>query len=708
MEKPDLVKELQRDLARKYRLHGPKIEGIWHSLGKAQRERILRAGAAEGQMLKSPIDRSLGDVYKVIPDWNLRDITDPDSNYLLDCLKYRATKPLCEQYLEGVNGSPGDAAVILKSMQVHGLKHVEQFRYGLTLFMDEAQYGQSFTASDREKYKETMAMMKAGVDAGLIVPQSTGELILERQSILLSAMNVVIQDILEAGSTAGTKAHSKKSDKAAREAMSKLAIDQKPEKLSLEELAALSLDQKSALEDYVLLCRTEPEFLAHAVNAWFFSRPELVPDERGRRLPLVTDKYINIAFFEMIHNAVVGAAVWGYIHQLLQALVTGPNDRAYRSPFLQELANVCHFEYQRVQRLFKRSVQMTSGDKHFKRVSGVYDNGTARVTMKTKPDTLTRTDPQLHYILRLCQTDTTVSRAVEWVRKLDDLHQTHPAEREKMGESGFDAFGDLAVTTNFVQCLSTSLPMPPMNPKKGQTYISRLKALGSELDPLKSEVDLSEFAVPIENLMEPGMAQGALTTLDEFISNNTGAEIGFLYQDLNEECLSGLQNEAQQQKDKNEQIKQAELPSSIPEVSNRAVEIEQRKEKTKTRPAHSSVYSISPKAAPTTESEPASPPQPFKVKPSSLEVFSTLFSRQSQRSSITWAAFQTAMAHMKFSAVPKTGSIYTFSPPEGFNVQKSITFHRPHQSRIEGCRLLSFASRLKRKYGWDEKSFQTE
>lgn len=63
-------------------------------------------------------------------------------------------------------------------MQVHGLKHVEPFRYSFTLFMDEERYGQSFTVSDREKYKETMAMMKVGVDAGLIVPQSTGELIL--------------------------------------------------------------------------------------------------------------------------------------------------------------------------------------------------------------------------------------------------------------------------------------------------------------------------------------------------------------------------------------------------------------------------------------------------------------------------------------------------------------------------------------------------
>jgi len=51
----------------------------------------MKAGATDGTILKYPIDRSLGNVYKFLPKWNLRDITDPNSNSLLDILRHRAT-----------------------------------------------------------------------------------------------------------------------------------------------------------------------------------------------------------------------------------------------------------------------------------------------------------------------------------------------------------------------------------------------------------------------------------------------------------------------------------------------------------------------------------------------------------------------------------------------------------------------------------------
>ncbi|KAF5857574.1 hypothetical protein ETB97_005641 [Aspergillus alliaceus] len=318
MDKPNEMKGLQRDLARKYELHGPKIEKIWRSLGKCRREKVMRAGAARGEVLTSPIDRSIGDVYKCIPDWNLRDITNPNSGDLLNHLKHRATKSLCDQYVEGPNGDPGDTEVIHRSIQFLGLQHVDPFRDSLTNFATEDRYGWSFKATDR-----------------------------------------------------------------------------------------------SALENYLHLYRGEPRFLVHAVNDWYFSRPELVPDEKGRMQPVATDKYISISCFETLHNAIVGAAIWGYIYSLLQTLMEEPNHRSCRSVVLQELTNVCNFEYWRAQELFKRYVQMKSGGKQFKRIYSVYDDGFALVTMKIKPDTFTRTDPQLHYILRLCQPDMNVSRAVE-------------------------------------------------------------------------------------------------------------------------------------------------------------------------------------------------------------------------------------------------------------------------------------------------------
>lgn len=134
------------------------------------------------------------------------------------------------------------------------------------------------------------------------------------------------------------------------------------------------------------------------------------------------------------------------------------------------MADICHFERCWVHKLFKRFVQMGSGSKYFKRVSGVYDDDCARVTMKIKPDVLMRKNPQLHYVLRLCQSPKDVAPVVDWIKKLDCFHQTHATETTRMLERELDAFGNLAVTTGFIQNLMNSLPLPPINPRKGQIY----------------------------------------------------------------------------------------------------------------------------------------------------------------------------------------------------------------------------------------------
>jgi hypothetical protein len=709
--RPSLLKELHRDLGRKYQVHGTRIEQIWRSFNRSQRETALKAGAAEGLVLKDPMDRAMGNVYKIMPEWNLRDITEPESDYLLDLLQHRATKSLCEQYREGVKGGQGDAAFISNSMRVNNLRHVDSFKYCFTLFMDEDEYGKSFRVTDPARYREIMAGLSVVVNAGLCVPQSTGELILERQVYTLQALNILVEDILEGGSTSrNARTRPKKPQEATRAALSKLSIVPKPDKLSLQDLLASALDQKSSLDDYLNICRTEPVFLAHVVNNWFFSRPELVQDEKGRIMPLATDKYISIAIFEVIHNAVTGAAIWDYLYRLLQTLVDRSNDQVYRGVILQEMSDVCHLEYGRVQKLFKRYVQMGSGSKYFRRISGVYDNGVARVAMKVKPELLTRENPQVHYMLRLCQAETNVFKAVAWIKKLDDLHRTHPTDRDDMEERELDAFGDLAVTAGFVHSLSTLLPLPPINLRKGQMYVSRSKELVAELDPLKTQIDLADFAAPIDNLLEPGMAEGALNTLDQFVIDKTGTKMGFLYQDLIEDCVLDIQEHYQQQKAKIRQNAKTELapPPTAPmiETPSPVVRVQQRRQKDKTRPAHSSIYDITPTTVTPAQPEALEISPIFKAKQDTVEVFSTLFSNSKSRGSISWAAFEAAMADLKFSVMPTFGSVFTFFPPQDFRVQKSLAVHRPHKSRIEGHVLLIFARRLKRVYGWGEQSFE--
>lgn len=361
-----------------------------------------------------------------------------------------------------------------------------------------------------------------------------------------------------------------------------------------------------------------------------------------------------------------------------------------------------------VQSIFKRHVATKSGgNKWFKRMSTVQKDGLTHISMKRSPESLTVENPQLHYMLRLCQDETNWTKAAEWLQKLEDLHRGHPEEKEGMMEWEYDSLGELAVIVTFIQDLSSLEKLPPVNQKKReQAFLSGYLALENELRNLKSGIDLGDFAIPIDNLLEPGMAVGALTTLDAYILEKTGSKLGFLYQDMIDDCAATVQKRYEQQKAKAANTKAEYKTPIAPETPERI--IHQRRQKEKTRPAHSSVFEIMPQAktSPSSAKETSQTQETFKVKPSTFAIFSSLLCRSAEsRGSVTWNAFTAAMADLGFSVIPKLGSVYTFVRPEKFAVQRDLTLHRPHQSTIEGWRLLVVSRRLKRVYGWDESTF---
>lgn len=720
-----LLKELHADLARKYKKHEAAIEMFWQSFDAMQRAACLRASAVEGVVLRHPTDPSLGEVYKFIPECNLRDIADSGPDFLLNLVKHRATTSLFQQYCEGDCGGSGDHELITKIERTRGLRHTRTFDKCFTLFLDEDQYGQSFRI--RGGANEVPAPLMPAVRAGLCVPQSRGELILRRQLYLTQCLVILIDDILEEGSRTRTnKEMPKKSDKAASAALAKLTIqDHPPIEDSLSDLIASAREQKATLDDYFGLLCTEPVVLAHAVNLWFFSRPELVPDEQGRRLPVLTDRYIGGAVLEAVHSAVQGAAIWDYICRLLELLKTqAAAGEVYRAISLQETTNVCHLEFARAQALFKRHVQTGMGAKFFKRQPGAYDKaGNAQVSMKCNLKKLAKADKQLYYMMRLCQAETTPKDAADWLKKLAEFTESHPTAREQMGEREADALNDLAVVVGFIQDLSLLVSMPSLSHEKGQMFVSQSQNLEAELVGLKDQIDLLDFALPIDNLLEPGMAEGALKKLDRFIIDKVGTKIGFLYEDLVHECFAVLESQCEMENARMEGQQQVMevmevaaierqhrdwTPVPVAALQPRKERVEQRRRKEKTRPAHSSVYEITSatQAEPLAGGEPASSPRTFKVSISTAEVFSTLFGKAKSRGAVNWTDFAAAMVDLGFTVVPKDGSAYTFSPSEGMGVKQSITMHRPHKSRIEGYKLLAYSQRLKRVYGWEERTFE--
>jgi hypothetical protein len=178
----------------------------------------------------------------------------------------------------------------------------------------------------------------------------------------------------------------------------------------------------------------------------------------------------------------------------------------------------------------------------------------------------------------------------------------------------FESFSALAVIASFIQSLSIFLPVPSINPKRGQLYVSRKKDLTAELDPLKTEIDLFAFAVPIDNLLEPSMADGPLNALDQFAVDKRGTKMGFLYQDLIESCVLDIEAYYKEQKEKLVKNAKVDLPPMpVNEHSTQELRAQQRRQKDKTGLAHFSVYDIARASSPakpeTMEQKPV-----FKVK----------------------------------------------------------------------------------------------
>ena len=523
----ETIKELRRDLAHKLERHGPQLEQLWRLLGQEQRKKVMKEGAYQGIVLEHPRDTSMGNVYQLIPDWNLRDITSPSSDLLLGMLRHRATASLQDQYSVGVNGSLGDHALIMDMIQKENLQHINasELEDCYTLFKDEEEYGRSIRIMTPKK-DEVLAGLMPGIRAQLIVPQAIGDLILMRQNYLLQSLNIIVEDILDSTST--TRSEMKRKRKPAdtmTAAFAGLSLHAPPKMLGLSALIDSALDQKSSLEEFLNLMSTEPFVLAHQVNLSFFARPELVADEKGRSLPMHTDKYISGAVFDAVHDTVKTAAIWNYITRLLN-LLEGSTDKQFRDLVLKELSSICHLEYTRAQTAFKRHVSTGSGgNKWFKRISTIRKDGIIRISLKRNPESLTVENPQLHYMLRLCQDETNWPGSTHWLQKIQDLHRAHPLEKEKIVEREFDALGDLAVIVAFIQSLSSVVPLPSINHRQGQLFISKFSALGSELEQLKTVIDLGDFCIPIANLRKPEMAVGALTTLNKFLLENTGLEV---------------------------------------------------------------------------------------------------------------------------------------------------------------------------------------
>lgn len=188
-------------------------------------------------------------VCKIVPEWNLRDVTDPDSDFLLHLLRFRATTTLLEQYgmVHPLNSSGGDYGHIMDMICTRNLRHVNEFRLrnSFTLFLDDDEnYGRCYTSTSEAHHRETLDQMDYAFKTGIAVPQTTAEFIFMRQSGVLQSLNIIMEDILEIGSTTRSQKKAPERDTdAATATMGQLTVQSRPTRLSLPELLDTANDQ---------------------------------------------------------------------------------------------------------------------------------------------------------------------------------------------------------------------------------------------------------------------------------------------------------------------------------------------------------------------------------------------------------------------------------------------------------------------------------
>lgn len=190
------LKDLLSDLARKYAKHGPAVKATWRSFDRVQRTKCIKVGTRDGEILRHPLDASLGNVCKIMPEWNLRDIADPNSDSLLDMLRRRATSSVFGQYCgNSVSGAQGDASFILEIVERQDLRSANSYGDSYMELVDENHCGRPFTIT-AGSYDEVMRRLEPAVRNGLLVLRATGELIMLRQMCLLQSFNIIIDGIL--------------------------------------------------------------------------------------------------------------------------------------------------------------------------------------------------------------------------------------------------------------------------------------------------------------------------------------------------------------------------------------------------------------------------------------------------------------------------------------------------------------------------------
>ncbi|KAI8295543.1 hypothetical protein K4K56_011361 [Colletotrichum sp. SAR 10_98] len=376
-------------------------------------------------------------------------------------------------------------------------------------------------------------------------------------------------------------------------------------------------------------------------------------------------------------------------------LVTHSFDKLQRSIILQELSNVAHPGYVRLQSLLKR--QLTRDSKLFKRVSnGIDAVGNLNIKLKGKPQDVQSSDPTLHILLRLCQPETTPQKAHGWDEQLSKLYLKTDFDKygATLPRDAFETMGLLSLSAAVNLSLAQKGPVPSR--KKAQFFVTRAQELEAELNRLKSDLG----PVLTRNALDDGLIDSALERLDEIVAEKLGTRLGFLYEDLIQDSFAYLDKQYNHAKANGETDCTA-LAVEPHEPSEKLVE--SRKERGKSRSSSRSQFDILSSAR---ESVPALPTIKVEYE-SMIETFKSLIGKSEPREAADWPAFNLAMKELGFRVIRTADGLNHAFESSKFGC-KLLAVSPPYKGKFEGDSALVLGQRLNKAYGWTEATFYEE
>ncbi|GKT47737.1 uncharacterized protein ColSpa_07918 [Colletotrichum spaethianum] len=315
-----------------------------------------------------------------------------------------------------------------------------------------------------------------------------------------------------------------------------------------------AVHQEFEASNYRERLKTDEMMLCDWVLNWCSTAPEGLADKDGHvllsRAKRSTETHLGICLFEAIHFIDRNIMTWNTIRTILYVLAQldqGKKVAKKRSRLLQELANVCYRHYYDLQNFFRRNIQCGIARKYRRRLADTYDGfGTPVVMLKNHPRDFVKSNPLMHYFLRLSQPEINPIEALDCAEKIPKYKEVYAHKIPRMTDGESSSLYNLTLVSGFLRDLHHYVRMPPACAIEGREFISKTDDLYVSFDKLKWQLSAPKYTEYLCNMakdpsrnrgVNPNLHCKALEAMDELVETRMGSVTTELYRNAIRDCF---------------------------------------------------------------------------------------------------------------------------------------------------------------------------